>query len=100
MVDLDADSTGTQSTQSEVEKNRSFSLTSAHISKALRDSSDHGATLIFSRLNLSDVGGSVVEELAAIGGNNMEDQSSVKRYVSKHFTRCTNILDYQNRTRP
>jgi hypothetical protein len=66
-----------------------ISLHHDHISEALERSADNGATLSFSRMNLSDVGARAVEELATMKGEIPEDESIVKRcvYVSI-FTMC------------
>jgi hypothetical protein len=57
------------------------SLSSVHISDALRCSTDNGATLDFAKKNLTDVGESGAEELATIGREEAEDESSVLRYA-------------------
>ena len=77
MTSFDSDPTDLQSPQSG-ERSAPVSLSSAHILKALQDSPDNGATLIFSRLRLSDVG--PAEELANIGRENSQDQGCLKRY--------------------
>jgi hypothetical protein len=59
----------------------SASLNTTHISEAIQRSSDNGATLMFSKMNLSDVGVLAAEELATIGRETPEDESPVKRYV-------------------
>ncbi|KAF5387103.1 hypothetical protein D9615_001618 [Tricholomella constricta] len=57
----------------------STSLSSVYIAQALQRSSDNGATLMFSKMNLSDVGALAAEELATIGREMPEDESPVKR---------------------
>ncbi|KAF9456455.1 RAM signaling pathway protein-domain-containing protein [Collybia nuda] len=57
----------------------SASLNTVHISEALRRSSDDGATLMFSKMNLTDVGVLAVEELATMGRATPDDESLVKR---------------------
>ncbi|KAG6818209.1 hypothetical protein H0H87_000114 [Tephrocybe sp. NHM501043] len=52
-------------------------LTSIHIAQALR-SSDDGTTLVFSKMNISDVGAATAEELASIGRDTLEDESPVE----------------------
>ena len=76
MTSFDSDPADLQSPRS----GERSALTSAHILKALQDSSDNGATLIFSRLKLSDVGPRLAEELANTGKENSQGQSFLKRY--------------------
>ncbi|KAG6854604.1 hypothetical protein C0991_004206 [Blastosporella zonata] len=57
----------------------STSLGSAHIAQALERSSDDGATLMFSKMNLSDIGVAAAEELASLGRDSSEDESPLKR---------------------
>ncbi|KAJ7581381.1 RAM signaling pathway protein-domain-containing protein [Mycena floridula] len=57
----------------------STSLTHVHISEALLASQDDGATLIFMKKNLTDIGVDAAEELAMIGRKSPEDESSVAR---------------------
>ncbi|KAG5646694.1 hypothetical protein DXG03_002684 [Asterophora parasitica] len=61
----------------------STSLSSAHIAQALQRSSDNGATLMFSKMNLSDVGALAAEELAALGRETPDDESPVKREADR-----------------
>ncbi|KAG6911442.1 hypothetical protein DXG01_014516 [Tephrocybe rancida] len=61
------------------ESSPSTSLSSVHIAQALQRSSDDGATLMFSKMNLSDVGVVAAEELASIGRDNPGDESPLKR---------------------
>jgi hypothetical protein len=57
------------------------SLSHVHITDALQQSPDNGATLDLTHRNLTDVGESGAEELATIGREDiMEDESSVLRY--------------------
>lgn len=58
----------------------STSLNSLHISQAISQSPDNGATLMFSKLSLSDISVLAAEELASIGRETSEDESPVKRY--------------------
>jgi hypothetical protein len=58
----------------------STSLSHVHIEDALKQSPDSGATLDLTHRNLTDVGESGAEELATIGRDIMEDESSVLRY--------------------
>ena len=59
------------------------SLTHAHISEALAQSPDDGATLDLAHKNLTDVGDAAAEELATIGRQDLvQDESSVLRYAS------------------
>ncbi|KAG5350867.1 hypothetical protein C0989_008965 [Termitomyces sp. Mn162] len=58
----------------------STTLSSVHIAQAIQRSSDDGATLMFSKMNLSDVGVAAVEELARIGKERSEDESLLKRH--------------------
>lgn len=55
------------------------SLTHADISRALLDSTDNGKTLDFSHKNISDVGESGAEELAAIGVEGLNGECIVSR---------------------
>ncbi|KAG5635829.1 hypothetical protein H0H81_009994 [Sphagnurus paluster] len=55
------------------------SLTSLHIEQALQRSLDNGATLMFSKIGLSEVSTLAVKELANIGREKPEDESPVKR---------------------
>ncbi|KAG6903185.1 hypothetical protein C0995_002728 [Termitomyces sp. Mi166 len=57
----------------------STTLSSVHIAQAIQRSSDNGATLMFSKLNLSDVGASAAEELASIGRERPDDESPLRR---------------------
>lgn len=57
------------------------SLTLAHIAAALQSSQDDGATLVFMKKNLTDIGVEAAEELAMIGRESPEEESSVERYV-------------------
>jgi hypothetical protein len=59
----------------------SVSLNRVHVSDSLKRSPDHGATLDFARQNLNDIGESAIEELATIGREELEDESSVLRCV-------------------
>ena len=59
----------------------SVSLTHLHISEAIEHSCDNGATLTFSKLNLSHIGTTAAEELAAIGRDVQDSQSPLKRYI-------------------
>jgi len=59
----------------------STSLNHVHISEAIERSRDNGATLMFSKMNLLDIGAVVAEELATIGRETQEDQSPVMRYM-------------------
>ncbi|TRM62767.1 RAM signaling pathway protein-domain-containing protein [Schizophyllum amplum] len=54
-------------------------LTLAVILEALGTSPDHGATLSFSRLNLTDVPGNAALELADLGADSDSDQRPVER---------------------
>ncbi|KAG6886022.1 hypothetical protein C0993_005206 [Termitomyces sp. T159_Od127] len=57
----------------------STTLGSVHIAQAIQRSSDDGATLMFSKMNISDVGAAAAEELARIGKERPEDESRLKR---------------------
>jgi Leucine rich repeat len=57
------------------------SLNHVHIREAIERSADNGATLTFSRMNLSDVGARAAEELATFERQTLEDESTVKRYA-------------------
>ena len=61
-----------------------ISLNHVHICEAIERSADNGATLAFSRLNLSDVGARAAEELAGMDRESPEDESlsTVKRYAN------------------
>lgn len=59
-----------------------ISLNYVHICEAVERSADQGATLTFSRMNLSDVGARAAEELAGIDRETPEDESTVKRYAN------------------
>ncbi|KAK0458449.1 RAM signaling pathway protein-domain-containing protein [Desarmillaria tabescens] len=54
-------------------------LTRAHIQEALSRSEDYGITLVFLKKNLTDIGASVVEELATVGRNSPDDGYPVER---------------------
>ncbi|KAG7452790.1 uncharacterized protein BT62DRAFT_878865 [Guyanagaster necrorhizus] len=54
-------------------------LTRAHVQEALSRSEDHGITLVFLKKNLTDIGISVVEELATVGRNSPDDGYPVER---------------------
>ncbi|KAK0434927.1 RAM signaling pathway protein-domain-containing protein [Armillaria borealis] len=54
-------------------------LIRAHIQEALSRSEDHGTTLVFLKKNLTDIGASVVEELATVGRNSPDDGYPVER---------------------
>jgi hypothetical protein len=68
------------------------SLSSVHISDALRRSTDNGATLDLAKRNLTDVGESGAEELATIGREEAGHESAVLRYA---FTPNVNNSDIQ-----
>jgi hypothetical protein len=58
------------------------SLTRAHLSDALAQSPDKGATLDLTHKGLTDIGEFGAEELAAVGREDpLQDESSVVRYV-------------------
>lgn len=58
----------------------STSLSHAHITEALQNSPDNGATLDLTHRNLTDVGELGAEELATIGRkDSVDDESSVLR---------------------
>jgi hypothetical protein len=59
-----------------------ISLNHVHICEAIERSADNGATLTFSRMNLSDVGARAAEELATIEKESPEDESIIKRYAN------------------
>jgi len=56
-------------------------LSHVHICEAIERSTDNGATLTFSKMNLSDVGAQAVEELATIERGTPEDENTIKRYA-------------------
>ncbi|KAJ6608619.1 RAM signaling pathway protein-domain-containing protein [Mycena sp. CBHHK59/15] len=62
----------------------SLSLSSDLIAEALANSVDEGATLVFLKKNLSDIGEEAAEELATIGREAPEDESSVERIALGH----------------
>jgi hypothetical protein len=63
----------------------STSLSSVHISEALLQSPDDGATLDLTHRNLIDVGETGAEQLATIGREDLaENESTVLRCVSDH----------------
>jgi hypothetical protein len=57
-----------------------ISLHHDHIREAIEHSVDNGATLSFSRMDLSDIGARAVEELATMRGDTPEHENLVKRY--------------------
>jgi hypothetical protein len=58
------------------------SLNHVHIREAIERSADNGATLTFSRMNLSDIAARAVEGLAAIEKQTSKDEGNVKRYAN------------------
>lgn len=73
----------------------STSLGHEHITDALLRSPDNGATLDLAKKNLTDVGEFGAEELATIGREDLDDESSVLRYAG--IVRTTiplNIYEY------
>ncbi|KAG6879036.1 hypothetical protein C0992_005729 [Termitomyces sp. T32_za158] len=68
----------------------STTLGSVHIAQAIQHSSDDGATLMFSKMNISDVGAAAAEELARIGRERPEDESPLKRITLGN--NCLSIL--------
>ncbi|KAJ7273148.1 RAM signaling pathway protein-domain-containing protein [Mycena rebaudengoi] len=62
----------------------SLSLSSEQISDALANSADAGATLVFLKQNLSDIGEEAAEELATIGRETPDDECSVERIALGH----------------
>ncbi|KAL0580431.1 RAM signaling network component [Marasmius crinis-equi] len=65
------------------------SLSHSLIQEALANSPDEGATLVFTKKNLTDIGGAA-EELATIGMEPPEDESRVQRIALNH-NRLTTI---------
>ena len=55
-------------------------LTHVHITDALSRSPDHGATLIFSRLNISDISAAAIHTLTSIGENGTGNERAIERY--------------------
>ncbi|KAJ7090310.1 RAM signaling pathway protein-domain-containing protein [Mycena belliarum] len=62
----------------------SLSLSSDHIADALAQSTDQGATLIFLKKNLTDIGEEAAEELATLGREAPDDESPVERIALGH----------------
>ena len=58
-------------------------LSLAVILEALGTSPDHGATLSFSRMNLSEVPANAALELAELGADSNSDQHPVERCVDE-----------------
>lgn len=58
-----------------------ISLSHSHVEDALSASEDNGATLIFMKKGLTDIGLAAAEELATIG-NRSDEESYVERYVA------------------
>lgn len=80
---MDADRSLRESFYSNKRNSYSFiSLNNGHVREAIERSPDNGATLTFSRMNLSDVGARAAEELATIKRDTPEDESTVKRYAN------------------
>jgi len=63
----------------------SSSLNHDHITEALAKSDDDGATLDFSHKSLTDVGEEGAEGLATLGREDVEDESSILRLVTRAF---------------
>jgi hypothetical protein len=72
-------------------KNAPISLTSGHIQDALVRSNDGGATLVFMKKNLTDIGSDAAEELVAIGRDSSEDEGRLQRHVSLHKGSLCNL---------
>ncbi|KAG7086559.1 hypothetical protein E1B28_002507 [Marasmius oreades] len=68
----------------------STSLSHSLIQDALHYSPDKGATLVFTKKNLTDIGGAAAEELATIGMEPPEDESRVQR-IALNYNRLTTI---------
>lgn len=86
---MDADRSLRESFYSNKRNSYSFiSLNNGHVREAIERSPDNGATLTFSRMNLSDVGARAAEELATIKRDTLEDESTVKRIAlgNNHLT--------------
>lgn len=59
----------------------STTLSSVHIAQAIQRSDDDGATLMFSKMNISNIGAAAAEELAKVGRERPEDESPLKRFA-------------------
>jgi hypothetical protein len=57
----------------------SGSLNHGHISQALLTSTDDGQTLDFSHISIDEINDDAVQELAAIGRGDEDDEGSVAR---------------------
>jgi hypothetical protein len=57
----------------------SLSLSPDLIAEALAQSADQGATLVFLKKNLTDISEEAAEELATLGRETPDDESSVER---------------------
>ncbi|KAJ7702257.1 RAM signaling pathway protein-domain-containing protein [Mycena rosella] len=62
----------------------SLSLSPELIADALVQSADQGATLVFLKKNLTDIGEEAAEELATLGRESPDDESSVERIALGH----------------
>ncbi|KAF7294768.1 Leucine-rich repeat-containing protein SOG2 [Mycena indigotica] len=62
----------------------SQALTPEHIADALAQSNDGGATLVFLKKNLTNIGEEAAEELATLGRETPEDESLVERMALGH----------------
>ncbi|KAJ7491287.1 RAM signaling pathway protein-domain-containing protein [Mycena latifolia] len=62
----------------------SLSLSAELIADALAQSTDQGATLVFLKKNLTDIGEEAAEELATLGRESPDDESSVERIALGH----------------
>ncbi|KAJ6606459.1 RAM signaling pathway protein-domain-containing protein [Mycena vulgaris] len=62
----------------------SLSLSPELIADALAQSTDQGATLVFLKKNLTDIGEEAAEELATLGRESPDDESSVERIALGH----------------
>lgn len=57
------------------------SLSHAFIADALSQSPDNGASLVLHKKNLADIGEDAAQELATIGRETTDDESSVERHA-------------------
>ncbi|KAG6821460.1 hypothetical protein H0H93_010184 [Arthromyces matolae] len=82
------DISSSHSRKRSLESNPPTSLSSVHIANAVQRSDDDGATLMFSKMNISTLSVAAIEELASIGRRQNEDQGHLKRiaFGNNHLT--------------
>lgn len=99
MSPLDVDRSAVRPPQWPINKRASFpstSLSHVHISDALLRSPDNGATLVFMKKNLTDIGQEAAEELAKLGRESPDDEGCVERYAQSTLKLYPDIDVLQN----